>query len=115
MSTAYVKASPRQLVASFTSTLGVGSSYIASVIETSNFKTFVGIMDVNSSNVVVRFRQGATAATSAAMDVSSTIAVPAGTGTLDWTAYGQYGEFGISTVNSTQGEILRFHVYGVPI
>lgn len=100
----------RQLVASFTSTLGVGSSWVSSPVDMSQYNTVVGISWVGSSNVVVEYEQGGI---NGSWDVSSTIASPAGTTVLDWTNYGQFGQFSISTVNSTQGELMRFHVYGV--
>ena len=112
MSTANVKGSPRQVIASFTSTLGVGSSYTSDSIDVSQFKSFVGITSVDSSNVVMRFRQGVSSGT---FVVSSTTAAVAGETLLDWTAYGQYAEVAISAVNSTQGEVLSMFVYGVPI
>lgn len=112
MSNAFIKGSPRQLIASFTSTLGVGSSYNSSAINISNYKSFVGICNAGSSDMTLRCQQSALSAT---MHVNSTIAFTPGATTFDWTAYGQYAKFGISAVNSTQGEVVNFHVYGVPI
>ena len=112
--------SGRRLLSSFVSTLGVGSTWAVgdtlvtnSPFDTSRFKTIVGICHAESSNVVVRYEQSGV---NSPWDVSSTTAVALANTPLDWTNYGQYGQISISAVNSTAGpDVLRLHVYGVPI
>lgn len=114
-----VSGSGRQLLTSFVSTLGVGSTWLVgdannvnSPIDVSRFKTVVGICHAESSNLAVTYEQSGV---NSPWDVSSTTGVALANATLDFTNYGQFGQFSISAVNSTQEEILRLHVYGVPI
>lgn len=113
MSTSYIKGSPRKLLASFVSTLGVGSAWTSSTIDLCDFKSVVGICKTTSSNLTLAFEQSAV---SSPFDVSSTVAVVPGVGvTLNWTGLADYALLRVSAVNSTQGEVMRLHVYGVPI
>jgi len=105
----------RRLIASFVSTLGVGSTWVGSPVDISQYKSVVGLLRTDSSNVVVGFDQSAV---NSPWSVSSpTAALAAGvTAPLSWLLFGQYGRAFISTVNSSvSGDIMRFHVYGVPI
>lgn len=115
-----VGGSARQLLTTFVSTLGVGSTWIAgdafvtnSPFITSRFKTIVGIMHANSSNLAVTYEQSGV---NSPWDISSETAGAIGDRLLDFTNYGQYGQFSITSVISAEaGDVLRFHVYGVPI
>lgn len=113
MSTAHIKGSPRKLLASFVSTLSVGSSWASSVIDLRDFKSVVGICKTTSSNLTVAFAQSAV---TSAFDVSSAVAIAPGLGiALNWTGLADYAQLSVSAVNSTQGETMRLHIYGVPI
>lgn len=114
-----VGGSSRQLLASFVSTLGVGSTWLAgdsivnSPFNSSRFKTVVGICHAESSNIVVKYEQSGV---NSPWDISSTTGIAVTNATLDFTNYGQYGQFSITTViSAAAGDILRLHVYGVPI
>ena len=112
MSSAIIEGSSRKLLASFVSTLAVGGSYTSAILDISNCKTIVGIYNAGSSNGILKFEQSGV---SSFFDVSSTIAHTPGATLLNWTCFGQFGRLGISTVNSSAGELMRLHVFGVPI
>ena len=93
----------------FTSTIAVGSTYYSSVLNLLPYPYLVGICKTTSSDIVVAFDQGGTSGT---WDTSSTVGVAATTKVLDWKAYAEFGRVGISTVNSSVGELISLYVYG---
>ncbi len=115
-----VMGSARHLLASFVSTLGVGSTWeVGDTLVTnspfisSRYKTLVGIMHAESSNLVVNYEQSGV---NSPWDISSTTGVAVENALLDFTNYGQFGQLSITTViSAAAGDVLRFHVYGVPI
>ena len=110
-----IKGSGRRLIASFVSTLGVGSTWTSSPVDISQYKTLVGLFHAASSNVVVGFDQSAVNSPWSVSSITAALGANV-TAPLSWVAFGQYGRARISTVNSAvAGDIMRFHVYGVPI
>lgn len=103
--------SVRDLLFSNTSTVAVGSSWASSVVDVSNYKSFVGICRAASGNMAVALDQGAL---STAMDVSSGLAFTPGTAVYSWTAVGRFAQLRITSVTSFAGD-MRLHVFGVPI
>ena len=103
--------SVRDLLFSNVSTVAVGSSWASSVVDVSNYKSFVGICDAASANMAVALQQSAVGS---AFNVSSGVAFTPGTAVYSWTAVGQYARLAITSVTSFSGS-MRLHVYGVPI
>jgi len=104
----------RKLLASFTSTLGVGSTFVvSSAIDITQVKAMAGIAHVESSNVVIQLQQSLV---NSPWDITSTQGVAVGNETLDFTAYGKWAELSITTViSAAAGDVLRVHLHGVPI
>lgn len=102
----------RRLLTSFVSTLGVGSTWDSGILDVCDFKTFVGVCHVASSNLSLTFDQSGV---SSYFDVSSGVAAPAGNNVLNWTGLADYARLSVTATNSTQGELIRLHVYGIPV
>ena len=105
----------RKLITSFVSTLGVGSTWTGSAVDVSEYTEIVGLFHAASSNVVVGFDQSGVNSPWSVSSPSGAIAAGV-TAPVSWQLFGQYGRAVISTVNSSvAGDIMRLHVYGVPI
>lgn len=97
-------------ILTYTGTLGVGSLYTSDTINLRPYSTIRGVMTVDSVNFVYRFDQSG---------IDGTWNYGAGD-TVDCTDAGltlntlaEFGRFRITSVASSEGDVITVHLYGV--